>query len=550
MLNFLSKHKYILAFSIFFAVLSLALIINSGYESCSDGSCRYYFSEWQMHDALWHISLAKLAFNKLPFSNPFHAGSMLTGYNYLIDLVLFIITKLGVDAIKGYFFVLPVLALMLYLHSTWLYLRDVCKTNFERILSIFFLYFTTSLSYLLTLYTDQTLNGATLRGFPVVTSLYPASMLLNLPYAFSLPLIIYTVVYLTKNTELSKAKYLSLIIFLAFGLKFYAGVAILLLLIGTTHLKKYAKLLVVILLPSLLAYFLFYRGNGVGFPFVFDPLALIHVVIDDVLLFYNHSLTLARYYLYENIIGLPFKLIAIETISISLFFAINWGTRALGYLLYFAVKSPDRLTKNLLTVSLVLGLIPIFFVQKGGWYNTMQFMYYSNLLLSLSTVRMLSELRMSHPKISVYLAIMIIVPLLPSTFEQLSYYTKPKNEISSSELQALETLKSQPKGVVHVNRPWAKRAIIPVFAEKEMYYLDADQLMLVLPTHSERLDLVKNYQGGSIQQIPADYYFIYKNEVASEDSLSSLTHNPALKTIFDNETIRIFSRFKPGVTIN
>lgn len=549
MLNFLSKHKYILVFSILFAVFSLALIINSGYESCSDGSCSYYFSEWQMHDALWHISLAKLAFNELPFSNPFHSGSTLSGYNYFIDLVLFVITKIGIDSIRGYFFVLPVIAVMLYLHSTWLYLRDVCKSNFERILSIFFLYFATSLSYLLTLYADQTLNGATLRGFPVVTSLYPASMLLNLPYAFSLPLIIYTIVYLSKNTVLSNAKKIGLIIFLAFGLKFYAGVTILLLLLGSTPAKKYLQLLLVIMLPILLAYSLFYRGSGVGFPFVFDPLALVHVVIDDVHLFYNHSLTLARYHLYENISGFPFKLVAIETLSIILFFAINWGTRALGYFLGFAAKRLDKLTKTLLIISLILGLIPVLFVQEGGWYNTMQFMYYSSLLLSLSTARLLSDLRLSHPKIAIYLSIMIILPLLPSTIEQFTYYTKPKNEISPTELKALETLRSQPKGVVHVNRPWAKRALIPVFAEKEMYYLDSDQLMLMLPSHTERLNIVKKYEGGSIHQVPVDYYFIYKNEVGSEDAHRVLSSNPGLAMIFDSDIISIFMTAKPGVTI-
>lgn len=540
MLNFLTKHKYILVSSLFFAVFSFALIINSGYQSCSGGSCRYYFSEWQMHDALWHISLAKLAFSSLPFSNPFHAGSALSGYNYFIDLVLFSITKLGIDVIKGYFFVLPVLAVMLYLHSTWLYLRDVCKNSFERLLSIFFLYFATSLSYLLTLFTDQTFGGATLRGFPVVTSLYPSSMLLNLPYAFSLPLIIYTLVYLSKNSALSKARNLVIIIFLAFGLKFYAGVTILLLLFFNTPARKYLKLTMIVLLPILLAYYLFYRGSGIGFPFDLDPLALVHVVIDDVHLFYNHSLTLARYHLYQNIAGFPFKLIAIETLSIILFFTINWGTRMFGYLIGVTVKNPDKITKSLLAASLILGFIPVFFVQKGGWYNTMQFMYYSNLLLSLATVKLLSGLRLVKPKLALFMTILITLPLIPSTLEQLNYYSKTKNEVSVTELKALETLRDQPEGIVHVNRPWAKRALIPVFAEKEMYYLDSDQLMLMLPSHTERLDLVKKYEGGSIHQIPADYYFIYKNEVASDDALRTLSQNPGLLTIFDSDTIRIF----------
>lgn len=550
MLDFLSKYRYIVVSSCLFGVLSLALIINSGYHTCVDNLCTYYFSEWQMHDALWHISLAKLAFNDLPFSNPFHAGSTLAGYNYFIDLVLYLFTKLGIEAINVYFVVLPVIAVLLYLHSTWLYFKEVCKSNYERILSIFFLYFGTGLSYFFTLYTDQSLSGATLRGFPVVTSLYPFSMMLNLPYAFSLPLIVYVLIYLSKKSQPKGDVYLAIAVFLAFGLKFYAGIVIVLLLLFNLSFTSYIRHFFVIFVPSLAAYLLFYRGSMIGFPFAFDPLALTHVIIDDVHLFYNQTLTLARYHLYENISGFPLRLVAIETFTLFLFFFINWGTRLIGYIIVFTTKTSTYLTKSLLLISLGLGLIPVFFIQKGGWYNTMQFMYYSIFLLSLATVKLLSQLELKKPRMAIILALLITLPLIPNSLEQFTYYFKPKNVVSSAELTALEALRNQQDGVVHVNRPWAKRAIIPVFAEKQMYYLDSDQLMLMLPSHVDRLNLIRQSEGGSIHQIPADYFFIYKNEVASEDAIRSLGENPNLRTIFENDQIRIFGRFRPGVTIN
>lgn len=549
MLDFLKHNKYILIFSFFFIILSGSLIFNSGYKSCETSGCSYYFSEWQMHDALWHISLAKLAFDSYPFTNPFYSGANLSGYNYFLDLVLYGMQFFKIDAIIGYFFVLPTLAIIFYLYSSWIFLRDYCSSLFERYLASFFLYFATSLSYLATLFSSSTLNGATLRGFPVVTSLHPPSMLLNLPYAFSLPILLYILVWLKKNPSKSSPLLFLVLAFLVFGLKFYAGIVLIILVVMCSNIRVILGRTIGLIIGTLSAYLLFYFHGELGFPFVYDPLALVHLMIDDIHLFYNHSQTLARYYLYENLSTFPVRLIAIEVFSIILFLTLNIGTKMLSFFFLRSIKKLSKIDKVILLLSLFLTLIPILFVQKGGWYNTMQFMYYSSFLLSLATVKILSVIYQNRPKKAVIVGLIITLPLIPTTLEQLNYYFLPKNQVGIDEVNALITLKSYPDGVVHVNRPWAKRALIPALAEKRMYYLDSDQLMLMSNKHTERLDLVRKYDGGSIAEIPADYFYIYHDEVASPDSLKSLRQNPGFVVIYESGNITIFYRLKPGDTI-
>jgi len=68
-----------------------------------------------MHDALWHISLVKSAFNSFPFPHPFFAGGTVYGYNYFIDLILFALTKIGLNPLFAFFQFLPVVISLFYI---------------------------------------------------------------------------------------------------------------------------------------------------------------------------------------------------------------------------------------------------------------------------------------------------------------------------------------------------------------------------------------------------------------------------------------------------
>ncbi len=526
--------------SLIFALISLSLIVSSGWQACDSGRCVQYFAEWQMHDALWHISVATQSFGSEWLANPLHSETTIRGYNYGFNLVLALFTPIF-GPFLSYFQILPLIAVVCYLALVKKYLQKYTLGSAAYLLNLFLFLFAGGMSYLIPLSTDSTLLGGTLRGFPVVTSLYPASMMLNLPYAFSLSLLLYLLISVRDN-QLGRWSLIKVAVwfFLAFGLKFYLGVVgLILFVLSFKQARRFTNVLGM-LLGSGLAYLLFYYRPASDFPFSFSPLALTHLIYESDQLFHSPTLTLARYYLYDNREGLPLKLIGIELSALALFFLLNFGPRLiLG--LNLRKLWQDPYTQKLLLTTVFLSLIPIFFVQRGGWYNTMQFLYYAvflaNILLSQTLLGWYQR-----AKVSLLFIVPLLILSLPNSLEQLRYPFLPHNTVTHSELQAYAILRDQPAGVVHVNRPWAKRAVIPALTGKPMYYLDTDQLMLFLPDYHSRLQLVEKNQGGSISQLGAAYFVIYKNEVASPDSYATLKNNPNFVTLFDDADLALFAR--------
>ncbi len=515
---FLKKFPGLLLFSITFLVVSLSLIITTGYFGCSTQGCGLHLVEWHMHDSLWHISLAKLGFIKFPFENPLFAGGLLGGYNFGIDLLLALFIKLGLDPFLVFFKILPICAGLFYVYAVLSYLKASPQSKTLLYLQAFFLFFGNSYSYLAPLFSTGSIIGATFRGFPVVTSLQPTTMFLNLQFSISLSLLLLLLTRLRLPTTKKLDRiYFLVMFFLLFGLKFYAGIIGLLLTLFLLSPKKYYSLYLASGIGSYLAYLAFYQNASNNFPFQFAPFAISHLLIDDPLLFFNQNLTLARYYLYENLAGFPARLILIEVYSLFLFAIINFGPRLIGFFTLRSYSIPKDI-KIYTLVALLSFLIPVLFVQEGGWYNTMQFLYYGVFLAGISTAYYLNDILHHRTYFNVIVSL-VIISMLPNTLEQLRYPFLAQNLTPQSELNCLKKLKDSPPGVVHVNRPWAKRAIIPALAEKQMFYLDTDQLDLTQIDYSSRLSLIRSNEGGSIRNVPADYYYIYKNEVGSPDSL-------------------------------
>jgi len=163
----LKTNKLLLLQAVLFFFLSISLIVTNGLYSCWWGSCGLYIGQWHMHDALWHISLVKSAFNSFPFPHPFFAGGTVYGYNYFIDLILFALTKFGLEPFFVFFRFLPIVISVLYIFVSIQYVKSQSKGSTQINSIIFFLFFGSSLSYLATLYADNTFFYSSMRGFPV-----------------------------------------------------------------------------------------------------------------------------------------------------------------------------------------------------------------------------------------------------------------------------------------------------------------------------------------------------------------------------------------------
>lgn len=546
-------NKLLILQSVIFILLTLSFILPSGNYNCIADVCTLSIGNWHMHDALWHISLSKLGFGSWPLQNPYMAGESLTGYNFLLDYLLNLLGRLGISPFFSFFKLIPVLCTALYVFSVSAYLKVVTTSQRQANFLAFFLYFGSSATYLATLYSESTFYYASLRGFPVVSVINPPTMFLNIQYAISLSIFIW--IMLIQKHRASWVKYFLLfaLFFLMFGFKFYGGVVALVYLFSCEiftflHQKQLKSLIT--LLPSLLGSYLglilFYGlSKNPSIPFTWSPFALTHLMIDDALLFGNHNLTLARYYLYENQSGFSPRLWVIEGLSIILFLVINFGTRLLGiyYMVRTAIQKRLQVEQISFTIVIIITtLIPILFVQNGGWYNTMQFLYYGTWLAGILTAQYLYTIVTSKKiVIRVFVAIILLLTI-PNSIEQLRFITAQQNVVTSDELSMLEILKIQDDGVVHVSEPTHKFGLVPALAQKPVYYLDTDQLMVTHAAYQPRLAIIKKYGGGSIATVPAQYYIVYKSDYGAEVAIQALTSPTQYERLYDSATMALYKR--------
>jgi len=549
------KHNKLLLFqSVLFFLLSLSFIVTNGMINCWWGGCGMHVGQWHMHDAFWHISMTKIAFNSWPFAHPFYAGENVFGYNYFIDLILYCLSRIGIEPFFAFFRLLPTLISLFYITMSIKFALTFFKTKTQINSVICFLFFGSSLSYLATLYAGGTFFYSSMRGFPVITSIQPGMMFLNLQFALSLPLILLTLILFKKSTKFASAIALIPLMFAISGLKFYGGIVLSLILGGMILLRILKKdhislrflQLGAILLGDLLARSLFYsRSGGDGFPFAFWPLALPHILLDDPVLFNNHSWTLARYYLYENGGWRSPRLLALESYTVFLLAIMNFGTRLIGIAVFAIKKIRSLLSADdavIIATIIFTFLMPTLFVQDGGWFNTMQFLYYGIFFASIYAGLVLSHLVSIKKVWSKILVGIIILLTIPNSIEQLRYLTAPQNLIPDSELAALKKLSDAPKGTVYISNAELKNAIVPALSGQTAYYLDVDQLMLTRIDYETRRQEIINVKPNNILNLPVDYFYIYRADLGGPALIDALAKSPNVHLLTETPELAIYQR--------
>jgi len=220
----------------------MVMVFPSGNSYCFQDKCGIYFWGIHSHDTIWHLALVEAAFKKFPFISPTFSGTELIGYNYLYDLVVFFLSKIGISPLFSLFKLIP---FFWFIGFTILliYLAKKIKNNpLFILLFLFFTFFTGSFSYFFTLYRDKTISGS--YGY---LSQLPMHIMMNVQFGLSLLGILYILI-ITKNKTFT-LKYcvvFGIITFINLGLKFYGGVV-------TIVLKNY------LYMEVLLSYFLLFH---------------------------------------------------------------------------------------------------------------------------------------------------------------------------------------------------------------------------------------------------------------------------------------------------
>lgn len=506
------------------------------------------------------MAVTAVSFNELPFISPIFSGEKLFGYNYFLDLIIFLLSKVGISSSIAYFKILPLVWFALFTYAAVALGRKIKDSPLFIALLLFFFYFGGSFSYLLTLYHQQTIWGSS--GILVMQS---GLMMSNLQFAFSLVILLYAILLiLKKEIDLKKTFILSLLVFLSLGLKFYGGAVITFLTVifflesilsGKNLVKKF-KYLSVFIFSAVVAVVVFYNPFSsfkTGSVLSFDPLATVHPIIEEPGLVYLQNMVDARYFLETKGIG-P-RLIGIELLTIFIFILFNLGTRFFGF--FYLAKQLIKNKISRMDVYLILSMIfsaflAMFFVQKGQWWNTIQFFYYTIFLSSFFAAKFLYEIMNKKNMLTISIGAIIIILTLPTSIDLLrgfSAYPAP-SYVPAEEIQALKFLKSQPEGTVFfpLNQNKEKspdpqplyayedNSYVAAFSGQKLYFADIVQLQLTGVNYKERLNRIKETDCSILEEIN----YFYQIKPMADRFFNSCYSIDKFKKIYENDLINIY----------
>jgi len=499
----------ILLFVAFF--VTMVVIIPSGSHYCNLDKCGMYFWGAHEHDAIWHLALANNSFKVWPFTFPTFAGETLSGYNAMYDIVLSTIARLTkIDAVFLYFKILPLLwfGTMIY---TWSKFGNLYSKNKWYTCSLlFFVFFGNSFSYLLRLGHEGIIWGAS--GLLAMQS---PQVLTNMQFAWSLPILaIILIHFFERKSGIKNALILGLLVFLTMGLKFYGGVIILgmatiysISFLLEKNNRSFFENILTTTIGFVLATILFYDPFKVSSDPVMSIklLATVHPIIEDAGLIFLPQIANLRNILIAQ--GPSIRLVLIELATFVLFIIFNFGTRIIGI---WSVNFNWKLQKDkYFHITILLGIaagiiLNITLVQRGEWWNTVQFLYYSLILSAIYAAGTLAKLIDNKSLANMLLAIVVVILTMPNAVDttRVFFSFPPNSYVSDTELQALKFLSNLPTGTTlalptgtinqySLTRPnplytTFDTAYVAAFSHKPTYLNDMVQMRLTDIKYQER----------------------------------------------------------------
>lgn len=386
------------------------------------------------YDGIWHISLIN-NLSKFNFQNPVFSGERIKNYHIGFDLLIGILnraTHIPVNYL--YFQILPLIFSLLIGLLTYKFVFDWTQSKKGALLATIFTYFGGSMAWILG------------RGESTFWSQQAISTLINPSYALSLIFILLGLIYARKKNYLS-ILFFSLLIFV----KVYAGLLILGGLFFASiysYFKNrslyYTKVFITTFIFSILLYLPF---NSLGLGLIkWEPFWFLESMFaaGDRFIWPKMAEAMLSYKNQSVII----KFVLAYGFALLLFTLGNFWTRLI--FLRDALKKMDAI-KIIMLFSIIAGfMIPLFFVQSGTPWNTIQFIYYSLFFSGILTGITLN-------KVNNYLCLFIVLITIPTTFISLKgiYVTNtPPAIISKDEIVALNFLKNQPEDGVVLTYPY------------------------------------------------------------------------------------------------
>jgi len=268
-------------------------------------------------------------------------------------------------------------------------------------------------------------------------------MLINLQFAYTIVALGYTLLVLGRQKP---AKYdditLATLLFVSMGLKFYGGAILLALVVIHSLLFKNWKRIIYAGIAILMAVILFYQPKGgQGAIISFNPLATVYPIIEEKLLFYSPKLALARYsdsILKQSIAGI---------VALFIFVVFNFGTRLVALAGY---RRWSRYEWSIVMTVIVAILANVLLVQRGEWWNTVQFLYYGFFLIGVLAAKQMNEWSQKSKWVGVVVGSLVVLSATPNTIDTWRVFVQypPGSYVSDGEKEILAILRQEPKGNV------------------------------------------------------------------------------------------------------
>jgi len=402
------------------------------------------------HDGVWHITLI----NHLAKGNwdmPIFAGEALKNYHVGFDLLLALIHKItNIPAQILYFQIFPPIIALLTGVLTYKFVNLWRKSTKEAFWATFFVYFGTSFGWIVTLIRSGQIGGESL-----FWSQQAISTLINPPFAFSIVLILLGLILIL---EKRKGIYAILVFGILSQIKIYAGILSLggLFLAGLYQYKKKNdfRILKIFLGSAFLSVALFLPLNkSANNLLVFYPFWFLETMMGLTDRFYWPRFHEAMVNYRLGNVWLKGTIAYLVAFLIFLFG--NMGLRIIkAPLVYRWLKKPKEISSvEIFLLSVILGgiVLPMFVLQAGTPWNTIQFFYYSltfsGILAGVTLGSFLKKVNMQKRYLIVFVLFLFTGLGAAAT---LKHYlpARPPAKISNEELQALSFLNQQEDGVV------------------------------------------------------------------------------------------------------
>lgn len=402
------------------------------------------------HDGIWHIALVE-SLSRGSLGSPVFSGESLQNYHIGFDLLVVLLHRITtIPVINLYFQIIPPVLSFLVGYLTYKFVLLWQKNKTKALWSTFFVYFGGSIGWLVGLVRNGSFGGESM-----FWSQQAVSTLVNPPFALSLVFILLGLISLLKLKKKFSLKYLALSA-LFFGLliqiKVYAGLLVLggLFVSGVWNIlkKKNSGVLKVFASSLLFSLIIFAPFNkSAGSLVVFQPFWFL-----ETMMTYTDRVGWERFYsamTNYRLGGQWLKTIAAYGVAFVIFYYGNLGTRVImefGIARWITNKKLDEFKVLFISIILAGVAIPMFFLQKGTPWNTIQFFYYTLFFVSILAGVTLGEIKIKKSILGV-----IILLTIPTTLITLSRHyipSRPPAKISNEELEALEFLSGEPSGVV------------------------------------------------------------------------------------------------------